>query len=235
MLGPVAQANRHEAILDILGAEIADGTLAPGATLTLAALEDRFDASRTVVREVMRALEGLGMVRSGRRVGIVVRPPEAWDVYDRRLIRWRLAGPGRDTELARLTELRVAVEPLAAALAARRADDAARSHLLDLAARLRTLGEAGELEEFLAVDVAFHRALLGAGGNPYFAALGDVVAEVLAGRTHLGLMPRRPRPVALDAHDAVARAVHDGDPAAAEDALRTIVGEVREALERADP
>lgn len=224
-------AARHQVILDELGREIADARIAPGTVLTLARLEQRFAASRTVVREVMRALEALGMVRSGRRVGIVVQPPEAWDVYDARLIRWRLAGPGRDTQLRRLTELRTAVEPVAASLAARHATPAQRERVLELAHELRRAGEAGRREEFLALDVELHRLLLAASGNDLFARLGDVVGEVLAGRTHLGLMPDRPRPVALDAHDAAARAVHDADPHAAEEALRTIVGEVSGALE----
>ncbi len=63
-----------------------------------------------------------------------------------------------------------------------------------------------------------------------FGALAGVVAAVLSGRTHLGLMPASPVPEALDQHEAVARAVADGDPEAAEAAMAAIVGEVRTAL-----
>ena len=73
-----------------------------------------------------------------------------------------------------LTELRIAVEPIAAAGAARRASAAERSQLVALAADLRRLGEAGELQAFLAADIAFHRLLLQSCGNEMFLALeGD--------------------------------------------------------------
>jgi DNA-binding FadR family transcriptional regulator len=151
-------------------------------------------------------------------------------VFDPRVIRWRLAGPGRLAQLRSLTELRAAVEPVAAAAAARHADPGEVDRLLALVARMRELGEAGRLDEFVVCDIEFHALLLRAGRNEMFAALTDVVAEVLAGRTRHGLMPDRPRPEALDAHDAVADAIRARDPEAAERAMTVITTEIRAAL-----
>lgn len=137
----------------------------------------------------MRLLESIGLVVSRRRVGITVQPPSSWQVFDPRVIWWRLSGQGRDAQLRSLTELRIAVEPLAAGAAARGASAAERRRAVELAAAMRKTGEAGELEEFLELDIAFHALLLGASGNEMFAALIDVVAVVLRGRTTLGLMP----------------------------------------------
>jgi DNA-binding FadR family transcriptional regulator len=95
---------------------------------------------------------------------------------------------------------------------------------------MRELGEAGRLDEFVVCDIEFHALLLRAGRNEMFAALTDVVAEVLAGRTRHGLMPDRPRPEALDAHDAVADAIRARDPEAAERAMTVITTEIRAAL-----
>jgi len=72
--------------------------------------------------------------------------------------------------------------------------------------------------------------LLAASGNEMVQALADVVAEVLAGRTHHGLMPSRPNPEAIALHDAVARAVRDREPAAAETAMRRIIDEAASAM-----
>ena len=190
---------QHSGVLDRLGESIASGARAPGTVLTLAALEEEFGVSRTLVREVVRVLESMGMVESRRRVGVTVRPPRDWNPFDPRLIRWRLGGPGRDEQLRSLTELRTAIEPVAARLAAVRADGPTRRRLVELAARLRELGEArrGTDPEYLEVDTAYHALLLEASGNPMLAALQDVVAEVLSGRTALGLMPRSPDPGAL--------------------------------------
>ena len=87
---------QHSGVLDRLGESIASGARAPSTVLTLAALEEEFGVSRTLVREVVRVLESMGMVESRRRVGVTVRPPRDWNPFDPRLIRWRLGGPGRD-------------------------------------------------------------------------------------------------------------------------------------------
>ncbi|GAA1225310.1 FCD domain-containing protein [Prauserella halophila] len=222
--------NRHDAVLEAIGREITHGDLAPGDTLTLEHIQNRFGVSRTVARETMRILESMGLVTSRRRVGITVQDAAAWNVFDPRVIWWRLDGNGRDTQLRSLTELRVAVEPLAASAAARNASAEQRTRVVELGARMRGLGERGLLADFLDADVAFHTLLLEASGNEMFAALADVVAAVLRGRTQLGLMPRQPVPEALDAHENVARAVAAGQDRRAEDAMRALLGEVREAM-----
>jgi DNA-binding FadR family transcriptional regulator len=225
----------HTTVLDSLGRRITSGDVPAGTPLTLESIGREFGVSRTVAREVMRLLEGLGLVRSKRRVGLVVLGLEDWNVLDPRVIRWRLEGPGRDAQLRTLTELRHAVEPLAAAGAARHATHDERAELVRVATRMRLLGEAGDLEEFLGLDVRFHELLLRASGNEMFGALAGVVAAVLSGRTHLGLMPASPVSEALDQHEAVAHAVADGDARAAEAAMSAIVGEVRRALGGVEP
>lgn len=222
----------HSPVLEALGHRITAGELPAGAALTLEGIGTEFQVSRTVAREAMRLLEGLGLVRSGPRVGIVVLPADAWNVLDPRVIEWRLGGPGRAAQLRSLTELRQAVEPLAAAGAARAASAADRDELVATARRMRQLGEAaqGDRAEFLALDIRLHELLLRSSGNELFSALADVVAVVISGRTHLGLMPARPEPEALDAHEAVALAVARGDGTAAEEAMARIVREVRGAL-----
>jgi DNA-binding FadR family transcriptional regulator len=220
----------HGAVLDALGLEITSGQHAPGTALTLEQLQQRFGVSRTVMREAMRILESLNLVASRRRVGLVVQPMRRWRVLDPRVIRWRLDGPGRADQLRTLTDLRVAVEPLATADAARHATADERERLRTLATRMRQLGEAGELDAFLALDVEFHSLLLQACLNEMFTALTGVITEVLAGRTEHGLMPKCPRPVALDLHDQVANCVAAGDARGAETAMRELVEEVRDAI-----
>ena len=221
----------QEPIVETLGREIIDGVLSPGDRLTLEALQSRFGVSRTVMRDCMRVLESLRLVYPKRRIGLVVQESRFWNAYDRRVIRWRLAGPGRERQFTELTELRVAVEPLAAAGAARRATAQAREEITSLAQQLRSLGEAGDLEKFLTVDIAFHSLLLRASGNSMFAELDGVVAEVLSGRTHQGMMPFHPREEALAEHEAVAAAVADADGPGAERHMQVLVDEVRAALE----
>lgn len=222
----------HHGVLDDLGLRIATGALASGTVLTTAGLQESYGVSRTVVREILRVLESMGMVSQRRRVGITVRPRHEWNALDRRLIAWNLAGSGRRAELGSLMELRVAIEPVAARLAATRATPEDRAELLRLAVLLRELGSRGlgEDEEYLAVDKAFHRLMLEASGNAMFSGvLGDVIGEVLVGRTRLGLSPSIPVPEALDLHEEAARAVIAGDGEAAERAIRGVVEEAHRA------
>ncbi|KAE8765507.1 FadR/GntR family transcriptional regulator [Georgenia thermotolerans] len=218
----------HTDVLDRLGSDIAHGHCPPGSVLTLAQLAERFEVSRTVIREAVRVLESLGMVESRRRVGVTVRPVHDWSVLEPRVIRWRLTGPQRDAQLHRLTELRLALEPTAARLAALKAPAPVGARLLELAATLRRLGEAGEGagEDYLEADIEFHTLLIAASDNDMLAALRGAVTEVLAGRTHLHLTPKDPVPVSLDHHEAVARAVAEHDEDGAERHARAVVMEV---------
>lgn len=208
----------HGDVLDDLGGRIASGALADGAVITLASLEETYGASRTVVREAVRVLESMGMLASRRRVGITVQPRERWDALDPKLVRWMLGGPERQQQLEALMELRVAVEPTAAALAAQRASGAQRTELVRLAQVMADLGNRGlgDTEPYLDADLAFHSLLLLASGNPLFAALEQPVREELSGRLRLGMHPPFPAPGTLEQHAQVAADVAAGDPSAAE-------------------
>ncbi len=218
----------HNSVLERVGIEIAQGIRPTGSVITLARLEEETGVSRTVLREMMRILESMGMIESRRRVGITVLPVSAWNVLDPRIIRWRLMGSERVAQLSRLTEMRLALEPTAARLAATRATPEVANELLDLARTLRTLGEKGEgnQQPYLEADIAFHALLLAASGNDMLTSLHGIVTEVLAGRTDLGLSPADPAPVSFDNHEGVARAILDREPEKAEQFARAVVMEV---------
>ncbi|MHB1064449.1 MAG: FadR/GntR family transcriptional regulator [Georgenia sp.] len=218
----------HTDVLDRLGREIVHGAKPVGTVMTLAGLAEEYGVSRTVVREAIRVLESTGMVEARRRVGVTVQPATGWNTLDPRLIRWRLTSPQRDDQLHRLTELRLAIEPTAARLAATRATPEVRARLQELATILRRLGEVGRGadQEYLDADVEFHTLLIEATGNDMLGALRRVIQEVLEGRTELQLTPARPVPESLDHHELLAHAVATGDEDAAENHARAIVIEV---------
>lgn len=220
----------HADLLDRLGRLVAAGELAEGAVLRAEEMETRFGVSRTVVREAVRVLESMGMVVSKRRIGTTVAPLAAWNVFDPMVIRWRLAGPDRDAQLRSLSELRAGFEPTAAALAARRATPEQCGLLTGAVMDMAVHGRSGDLDSYLAADVAFHGTLLAATGNEMLAALADVVAEVLTGRTHHGLMPTTPEPAAIRLHADVAQAVQSRDAPAARRAMEAIIDEAAAAM-----
>lgn len=218
-----AQTGLHGHMIDALGTAICSQKYPAGQTLTIEELEKAFTVSRSVAREAVRVLESMGLVTSRRRVGVVVLPPAHWNVFDPQVIRWRLATDHRPQQLRSLTELRLAVEPQAARWAAVRATLQQASDLVTLSARMWATGRAGDLDEFLELDMAYHALILRASGNEMFAHLTAMVSEVLTGRTAYGLMPTHPHVEALEMHSAVATAIQQGDADAAEASMRAIV------------
>ncbi|GAA3307529.1 FCD domain-containing protein [Streptomyces cinereospinus] len=219
----------HGRVLDTLGPEITAGGYPPGSVLRTDELAQRFDVSRSVMREAVRVLESMHLVESRRRVGVTVRARSEWNVYDPQVIRWRLAGADRPHQLRSLTVLRSAVEPVAAGLAARHATAEQCAELTACALGMVAHSRGHQLEGYLFHDVAFHRVILNASGNEMFARLGDVVAEVLTGRTQHDVMFEDPDPAAVTLHVQVAEAVRERDAARAEELTRQItVGALQE-------
>lgn len=83
----------HGQVLETLGPAITAGEYPPGSVLRTDELAQRFDVSRSVMREAVRVLESMHLVESRRRVGVTVRPKAEWNVYDPQVIRWRLVAP----------------------------------------------------------------------------------------------------------------------------------------------
>ncbi|MFE2064707.1 GntR family transcriptional regulator [Streptomyces sp. Ag109_O5-1] len=219
----------HGRVLDSLGPAITAGEYPPGSVLRTDELAQHFAVSRSVMREAVRVLESMHLVESRRRVGVTVRPKAAWNLYDPQVIRWRLAGADRPHQLRSLTVLRSAIEPVAAGLAAKHATAEQCAELTECALGMVANSRGHKLEGYLVHDMAFHRVILVASGNEMFARLGDVVAEVLAGRTHHEVMFEDPDPAAVTLHVQVAEAVREGDAARAEQLTREItVGALQE-------
>ncbi|OAH15697.1 FadR/GntR family transcriptional regulator [Streptomyces jeddahensis] len=219
----------HARVLETLGPAITAGEYQPGSVLRTDELAERLEVSRSVVREAVRVLESMHLVESRRRVGVTVRPVTEWNVYDPQVIRWRLAGADRPRQLRSLTVLRSAVEPVAAGLAARNATPEQCAELTECALGMVATSRGQQLEAYLVHDIAFHRVILNASGNEMFAHLGDLVAEVLAGRTHHQVMFEDPDPPAVRLHVQVAEAVREGDATRAEQLTREIaVGALQE-------
>ncbi|MEU6392083.1 FCD domain-containing protein [Streptomyces sp. NPDC046939] len=200
----------HRAAVETLARRIADGAYVVGRRLRLPSLAAELGFVEPVIGEAVRVLAAKGVVDAAHRV----RPRAEWNVLDADVLRWTLAHapPGPLDILPDLHELRRAVEPSAAALAAQFRSEA---DLRTLDAALASMAEAERLanaphpELAARADVAFHTTLLRASGNRFFARLSHVLAPPLTARAeHVHAGPHHhPLPV----HAEVAARVRDRD------------------------
>lgn len=215
-------------VLDEIGAEIVTGVIKTDQRFTLQDISVRFGISRTVAREAMRALEQMGLVMSSRRVGLTVLPMSEWNVFDQQVINWRLAGEkSRGAQLHSLNQVRLAIEPIAARLAASTASEEQRGEILDLALRLHELevSPSHRVGEELAIDLRFHASILYASGNEMFAALAPSLLAMLKGKSVYGSRKRDPISGTVDLHIELAEAIRDDKAAQAEHLAREILDE----------
>ncbi len=226
-----AEGTLHDRLLDLWGAAIVGGAIAPGDRLPIPDLDSQ-RPSRTVTREVTRVLEAMGLVTVKRKVGATVNPYQLWNIFDPQVIEWRLRGPDRGRTLHELSELRACVEPMAAQLAAGHADQDQWAKLTRAAIDMVANADRADGPDYLRADETFHRTLLEASGNTMFAALGDVIASVLSGRTRHELMPRKADEKALRLHGDVAALIRRGDADGARHAMDWIVDESDRAVEQ---
>ena len=224
----------HHSVLTRIGADLTSGRLSAGDVFSMEQIEASYGVSRTVVREVIKVLESIGVATSRRRVGVTIQPESAWESLSPVIIHWRLEGPQRLAQLREVGELRRGVEPQAAWLAAQRATPEQIERLRTAAAGMAQTGPKGELRAYLEHDIVFHRTLLEASGNALLAGFAPFVAEALTGRTDHDLMPDIPEQGAIDWHVEVAAAIADGHPELAEETTRRIVTEAQAAMDEID-
>ncbi|UGQ09246.1 FCD domain-containing protein [Yinghuangia sp. ASG 101] len=208
----------HGQTVEALGTRIVSGAIAEGEILDVAALIAELNVSQTPLREALKVLTAKGMVDARQKRGTFVRPRSGWNLLDSDVIRWQFAAGAGDRVLSDLAEVRDAVEPAAARLAAGRRTDA---DLEALDAALAAMATAADPADAAAADLAWHRALLAATHNELFQRMDIFIEPGLAERDRLVHAAHADDPV--PSHQSVTDAVRDGDTARAEAAMRALL------------
>lgn len=207
---------RH--VRDTLREGILAGKPAPGEKLpSEAQLIDRFQVSRTVVREALSSLREEGLVEPRRGAGVFVRDPAGGHWPNLRGI-----DPQRISSVIEGLELRTAIEVEAAFLAAARCSPVQEEAIIrrhhEVAACIR------EGRPTVEADLAFHLAIAEASNNRRFMELLTILGR--------GMIPRAALENAEDAaptsylerlheeHQQIVSAISSRDQLGAREAMR---------------
>jgi DNA-binding FadR family transcriptional regulator len=167
----------HTRVADQIGRSVIRGEIQPGHALpSELRICDMMNVSRTAVREALRVLVGKGLLQSRPKSGTKVRDPEHWNHLDPDVLRWQLEVSDVDNFLRKLFQLRLAVEPAAAALAAMAAtaDDCRR-----IKAAFEKMAVAKSNENFAEFDIEFHKNIFRASHNEFFWPIAQMFEQGL--------------------------------------------------------
>ena len=228
---PELGRNLTYGLLDNLGRAIVTGRYESEPFPTEAELARQHGVSRSVTREAVKMLTAKGLLSARPRQGTVVRPTSTWNLFDTDVLHWLLERQFSVELLKQFNQLRVAIEPEAAALAARFATEADLERISEGLDRMEA-AENGH-DDTLEADIAFHVAILRGSGNPFYAQFRDVVSTAL--RTSIRFTNRiKGRSASVADHAAVRDAIRDRDPEAARAAMRALIGDVLELIDEAE-
>lgn len=214
--------NLTYALLEAVGKSIVAGRFDSNPFPTEADLAKQYAVSRSVTREAVKMLTAKGLLAARPRKGTTVQPSRAWNLFDPDVLRWMMERNFSLELLRYFNELRHAIEPMAAALAAQSATPEGIARVK--AAYQRMLDAETGRDEPLEADTAFHIAILDASNNPFYAQLGDMVSIAL--KTSIRFTNRVKGASSLEEHRAVLAAIEARDPEAARAAMTALIDSV---------
>lgn len=226
-VGPLAVDRLSDRLAAWLAAQIDSGAWPPGHRLpTEPQLAEAHGVSRTVVREAVHQLRSQGLLISRQGSGVFVAEPPL-----HRPLAFDPAVLGSIEAVVDVVEVRRAIEGEVAALAAQRASAGQLQDIQRALAAIDAAAAAGR--DGVAEDLAFHRAIAEATGNPQFGALLGFLEQYLREATRItrGNEARHAEFMAAvrTEHQAIVAAIAAQDPAAAR---RAAVHHMKRAAQR---
>jgi GntR family transcriptional repressor for pyruvate dehydrogenase complex len=215
-LAPPARLDRPslaDRLADLLAQQIGAGALKPGDRLpTEAQLAAAHQVSRSVVREAVHRVKGRGLAVSRQGSGVFVAAPA-----EHQALQFDPTVLGSVHALVHVMEVRRVLEVEIAALAAVRATRAQVAALKRALLAIDTAVAAGR--DGVAEDMALHRSIGEATGNPQFAQLLGFLEQYLRQNMRItrGIEARRADffEAVRKEHRSIVDAISAGDAAAA--------------------
>ncbi|GLX86086.1 GntR family transcriptional regulator [Thalassotalea loyana] len=170
--------NLTQQLVHELGKQIMQGSYKVGDSLPSEAdLCTQFNISRTATREAVKMLTAKGLISSRPRQGIKVVDSKHWNLFDVDVLNWILLGKPDLYLLRHFLQLRLAIEPEAAFLAAQYATDADLQAIENALVRMKDATSG--MDDTHEADIEFHQSVLSASNNPFFIQLKNFITTAL--------------------------------------------------------
>ncbi|WP_104403070.1 FadR/GntR family transcriptional regulator [Vibrio penaeicida] len=207
-------------VYDVLRENIPAGSFLKGEN----ELAQTMGVSRTSVRSALQTLASKGLITITPKVGSVANTPDKWNWLDHDVLRWVTQYKESDTFIPHLLEVRLMVEPNAAALAALNATGDNLAAIEKSYNMMADGVEKSDREQINTGDMEFHKQLLVATKNPFLISLGDALTTTMAVSFSQTLEQNvtLSKP-ALEEHYRVMDAVRMRNPEQARELMRDIV------------
>ena len=160
--GATGGPNLTYGLVETVGRAIVAGEYRGAPFPTEGVLEMRHGVSRSVIREAVKMLTAKGLLGSRPKHGTYVLPEQEWNLFDADILRWTLERPTSLDLLLHFNELRLGVEPQAAALAAQRSSedqridiDAAIDRSVQAEAGIRMMPQSAAIRAISTVRLGF--------------------------------------------------------------------------------
>lgn len=213
-----------------IGARILRGEYAPGTLLpNEASWCKTYHVSRTAVREAIKMLSAKGLIISRTKIGSRVQPKEQWNLLDREVLGWYCSAMDPHKFLSSIQQVRLILEPEAAALAAK---NRTQEQMETIEQALAQMWAARTHEEVVASDVHFHLSILAAAGNELLVPFSFLIESALANLFDYTVRRSDDWKYAAPLHVNIAKAIKQQRPAAARLAVRNLLNNTDEIIER---
>jgi DNA-binding FadR family transcriptional regulator len=197
--------NLNAQLVQTLGQRIVEGHYKEGEQLPIEAdLCSEFGVSRPIMREATKILSAKGLLASRPRVGTLVRERVHWNLLDSEVLAWLTQSTPPARFLDMMFEARTAIEPHAAALAAKKAT---RHDLATIRKAYEDMAAARSPRESLEPDLRFHQAIMDATHNDVIRYMGHTLHKALALSIQLTSWNNQILAASLPRHEAIYLAI----------------------------
>jgi GntR family transcriptional repressor for pyruvate dehydrogenase complex len=213
---PIRKSSISDDIVQQIISLISNGDLRAGQRLPSERdLCVKFAASRSSLREALRCLSIMGVLsaRPGEGTSVAMDGSKFMET----VLHWRMSTEQHDIE--DLMEVRIALEGVTAASAARNAQGADLKKLQDLVARMEE--SVGDAKRFAALDLDFHLSLARASNNKLILDLVSVIRGQLERGVAKVLQLPQAMPLSVKEHKEILQAVMKNESEQARAAMQT--------------